>query len=73
LNGDPHGPCTVYDQRGRVIQQMNYRNGRLHGTMTIYGNDGRPVKTIEYEDGQVKKAPPPPSGKAKGGSVPGMR
>ncbi|HRF80223.1 MAG TPA: hypothetical protein PL070_09055, partial [Flavobacteriales bacterium] len=73
LNGDPHGPCTVYDQRGRVIQKMSYRNGRLHGTFTIYGTDGKPVKVTEYEDGQVKKVAPPAPGKMKGGSVPGMR
>ncbi|MBL7939250.1 MAG: hypothetical protein JNL43_07815 [Flavobacteriales bacterium] len=73
LNGNPEGLCTVYDQRGRVIQQMNYRNGRLHGKMTVYDTDGKAVKTTEYEDGSVKKAPPPPDGKPRGGGVPGGR
>jgi len=72
LNGDPHGVCKVYDQRGRVIQEMHYRNGRLHGTMTVYGTDGKPQKTVEYEDGQVKKAAVP-QGRPQGGGVPGGR
>jgi antitoxin component YwqK of YwqJK toxin-antitoxin module len=37
----PKALCTVYDQRGRIIQQMNYRNGRLHGKMTVYSTDGK--------------------------------
>jgi hypothetical protein len=62
----------VYDQRGRVVQQMNYRNGRLHGTMTFYDRSGNVSRTVEYEDGQVKKAPPPPAPeKFQGGGVPG--
>ena len=58
-NGDPNGPCKVYDQRGRVIQEMNYLNGKLHGTMTIYGRDGKPVKQVEYKEGEQVKALPP--------------
>jgi antitoxin component YwqK of YwqJK toxin-antitoxin module len=75
LLGDPDGPCTVYDQRGRVVQQMNYRNGRLHGTMTFYDRSGNVSKTVEYEDGQVKKAAPPavPKGGAAPAQVPGGR
>jgi hypothetical protein len=63
----------VYDQRGRVVQEMNYKNGRLHGTMTTYDRSGQPVKTVEYEDGQVKKAAPPaaPKGKSAPAQVPG--
>jgi antitoxin component YwqK of YwqJK toxin-antitoxin module len=58
-NGEPNGPCKVYDQRGRVIQEMGYRNGKLHGTMVMYGRDGKPAKTVEYADGkQVKELPP---------------
>ncbi len=60
-------------QRGRVIQEMTYRNGRLHGTMTVYGTDGKPVKTTEYEDGLVKKAATSTSDKPRGGGVPGGR
>ena len=63
----------MYDQRGRIIQQMNYRNGRLHGKMTVYDTDGKAVKTAEYEDGSVKKAPSPSGGRPKGGGVPGGR
>ncbi len=73
---DSHGrisPARCH-QIARIIQQMNYRNGKLHGTMTVYGKDGKPVKTTEYEDGFVKKAlPTAPSEKPKGGGVPGGR
>ncbi len=51
LNGDPHGHCVVYDQRGRIVQEMDYKQGRLDGVMTMYGIDGRVLKTITYEDG----------------------
>jgi hypothetical protein len=65
----------VYDQRGRVVQEMYYRNGRLHGTMTFYDRNGRPTKTTEYEDGKVQRTPPAavPQGKPAPAQVPGQR
>ena len=38
VNGDPDGKCTVYDMRGRVVQEMTYKAGRLNGTMTMFGH-----------------------------------
>jgi antitoxin component YwqK of YwqJK toxin-antitoxin module len=75
VDGDPHGRTVVYDQRGRVVQEMNYRNGRLHGTMTFYDRSGKPTKTTEYEDGQVRKAAPAgvPKGAPQPAQVPGGR
>ena len=73
LNGKPHGPCKVYDQRGRLVQEMTYREGRLHGTMTIYDSGGNVAKSMEYEDGRVKKdLPPAMKDEPRPASVPGM-
>jgi antitoxin component YwqK of YwqJK toxin-antitoxin module len=59
VNGDPHGHCVVYDQRARIIQEMDYSQGKLDGVMTMYGTDGQVLKKLTYENGAVKKVPPP--------------
>ena len=59
LNGAPHGKCVVYNRRGRIVQEMNYKSGRLDGTMIRYDGTGKVISRVEYEDGAVKRVPPP--------------
>ena len=62
MNGAPEGKCVVYDRRGRVVQEMNYRNGKLDGPMTRYDGTGKVITSVVYENGAVKRTPPPVPG-----------
>jgi len=47
--GEPHGVVKVYDQKGHVVQEANYRDGELHGTRKFWfpsvdQNTGLPIE-----------------------------
>ena len=47
--GKPHGVVRIYDQKGYVVQESNYRNGELHGTRRFWfpsndQNTGLPIE-----------------------------
>lgn len=48
-NGKPEGAVRLYDRKGFIVQESNYRNGLLHGERRFYypsvdNNTGLPIK-----------------------------
>ena len=47
--GEPHGLVRIYDQKGHIVQESNYRDGELHGTRKFWfpsedQNTGLPIE-----------------------------
>jgi antitoxin component YwqK of YwqJK toxin-antitoxin module len=46
----------VYDARGRVIEESNYKNNKLDGTYISYDEKtGKELMRIEYDNGKAKQ------------------
>ena len=51
MNGKPSGLWKVFDQKGKLISEVNYLNGELEGTMNSYTYAyPREKKSYGYED-----------------------
>jgi antitoxin component YwqK of YwqJK toxin-antitoxin module len=55
VNNRPDGLETLWDESGKLMAEVNYKNGAVHGLYTLYSWDGKIIEQIEYENGKPKQ------------------
>ena len=51
-----NGKSVVYNERGRIIEESNYKNNKLDGLYTSFDEKtGKVLLKQEYENGRVVK------------------
>jgi antitoxin component YwqK of YwqJK toxin-antitoxin module len=52
--GKLNGKSIIYNERGRVIEESNYKNNKLDGVYISYDDrTGKELMRIEYENGKA--------------------
>ena len=52
--GKLNGKSVIYNERGRVIEESNYKNNKLDGVYISYDDrTGKELIRIEYDNGKA--------------------
>jgi len=54
-NGTLHGIMRQFSKRGKVLQEMAFKEGMKHGLFVVYDNNGKPIIKKEFINGAEKK------------------
>jgi antitoxin component YwqK of YwqJK toxin-antitoxin module len=49
--GELHGTMKIFNNRGKVLQEMGYKDGLKHGKFTIYDKRGKVINELRYSEG----------------------
>lgn len=52
IDSQPEGVVTEWDESGRKLVEVNFKNGKRHGKMTYWDEDGKPT-VRNYDEGKL--------------------